>query len=95
MTNEELNELERLAKAATEGEWIESDHDVYVLDMYDDANEGEPICFPSTANPNFKNNMKFIAKSNPQTALSLIAEVRRLRELVEQARKKWNEEQKR
>lgn len=71
----QLARLERIAKAATPGPWVEDDGNIFVQpteDAYLDVAKA-----PQDVK-NFEANAAFIAAFNPQTCLRLIAWIRSL-----------------
>lgn len=92
----ELKRLREIASMATPGPWHTDHNDTFVAtpyvngdwdwitgDMGAPANdyEGE-VNDEDCRGKNIKNNCRYIAAFNPQTALALIAEIKRLRDLV-------------
>ena len=80
LTPTKLDELERLAKAATPGPWHQWEKEWIVgpipsSDPEEDANEGVAY----TVGDRQSEDAAHIAAANPQTILTLIAEIRRLR----------------
>ena len=78
MTSQELDRLEALARAATQGEWSAHEGVVRVLDGKTTWFSGTFICssyLPRQNHnaPNDINDTHFIAAANPLTVLALIA----------------------
>lgn len=80
-----LDEIERLARAATPGPWMPDGEDFWTVqggaNMGLVAQVGNPA-YPSTKD---EANARYIAALSPDVVLELVAEVRRLRDVVELA----------
>lgn len=80
-----LNELEALAKDATQGPWMRLFGERTVYDRMNDGCRGVAIVRTDTHPPCGKDvdNLDFIAAANPATILALIALVRQQHEALE------------
>ena len=79
--NEKLNELESLAKRASEGDWtlvIEDEHAHITCQNGDDDLVGCVSAWWYC--PQEMRDIKFIAAANPKMVLAMIEEIRRLHE---------------
>ena len=82
MTNDELDKLEALCKAAATGPWMTFKDPLCV--MATDPDDGEIYTVVAfNREYNRKKNAAFVAAADPPTVLSLISEVRRLTKIVE------------
>ena len=77
-----LDELEALAKKATQGEWVSDDVDG-ICAQSDTLNDGVYIAF--THGPHFDFNRDFITAANPATILAIAEHVRELEQRAEAA----------
>lgn len=93
----DLDELEKLAMAATRGEWVTLPESSSVYDQKDDglvvarcpANSVSSLKgFREMDHNEAEANAAFIAAANPVRVISIIAEVKRLRAIVD----KWDDE---
>ena len=85
MTEQELVQLEALAKAATPGPWGESPCSNGGALLKRGEAHGQNRHDQSSVQILPASDAAYIAAMHPQTTLELVAEVRRLRELVESA----------
>lgn len=89
MTDSELDDIERKAKAATPGPWEAPDHPESVVDVWTaeplraiDDRAAKEWDHPTAITPSIRGcDGAFIAAANPQAVLALVAEVRQLRAL--------------
>lgn len=77
----DLDTLKRLAKAATQGRWDYSGHEVFLKSI---------DSWPVVANCRNKSNAAYIAAANPQVILKLIAELRQAVVLIRKEREARN-----
>lgn len=93
MLKSEIDEIEKKAKAATQGKWIT--HDYGVVSNFEVTSDISTICTVNSCNngqplPQFtKLNAEYIASVSPDVTLKLIAYVRKL-EAVRDAAIKYN-----
>lgn len=100
LDNDSLDELEQLAREATPGPWAiytadESDETMAMFEDFrviapDIGDEGEIDFFSDdiiidASGVNKEENLNFIAVAHPLTILTLIAEIRELREAIQEA----------
>lgn len=87
----DLKELERLARAATPGEWTFVSNSWDTSTIYDTGNNGIAQCLISSSvteetqdvyEPIKEANAAYIAAANPAVTLSLIAELEQCRRVV-------------
>jgi len=82
MTPEQLNEIERIAKAATPGPWY-----VHTSIVFGDKIHNTRIATPQSPNGNypvdaFPHNAAYIARLDPATTLAMVARIRELEEAM-------------
>lgn len=81
ITNEQLDELESLAKRASGGDWTLVTEDEYAHITCQNGNDDLVGCVAAWWDcPQEMRDIEFIAAANPKTILSMIEEIRRLRE---------------
>lgn len=81
-TDDELTAWDGLAKEATPGPWIALDDVRHSIER----DNGRPVTSPSVPGLQFRRDSDFVAALHPGNALRLIAEVKRLRGELEEAR---------
>ncbi len=81
ITNEQLDELESLAKRASGGDWalVTEDEYAYITCENDDDNLVSCVSAWWDCQQEMRD-IEFIAAANPKTILGMIEEIRRLRE---------------
>ena len=81
ITNEQLNELESLAKRASEGDWALVTEDEYAHITCQNGDDDLVGCVSAWWDcPQEMCDIEFIAAANPKMVLIMIEEIRRLRE---------------
>ena len=79
--NEKLNELESLAKRASEGDWTLVTEDEYTHITCQNGDDDLVGCVSAWWDcPQEMRDIEFIAAANPKMVLAMIEEIRRLRE---------------
>ena len=92
ITDEQLAELLAKAEAATQSEWVADTNYGYCFWMAVGPRHLEPEREPADeAMHAAQADARFIAAANPETVKALVAEVERLRDRVEQARREERE----
>lgn len=84
----DYNDLKCLAELACPGPWMQENDDLYFDDdgytrhlMFTDS--GHDVCDDECCDSGHRDNLKFIAAANPAAVLAMIAENRRLSEIIE------------
>ena len=85
----EIDELVRLAKAATPGPWEAHSNTRFVIG--DTLNKRSGICDWEKNAPQAEANCKFIAAANPKTVLEMIGEISELQSALIAANKRADE----
>ncbi len=79
ITNEQLDELESLAKRASGGDWALVTEDEYAHITCQNGNDDLVGCVAAWWDcPQEMRDIEFIAAANPKTILGMIEEIRRL-----------------
>jgi hypothetical protein len=96
VTDDELSKLEAIAKAATPGEWQWNPDDCSFGSLQDERSHHVTVAFArvhrDTEGPIIdidEGDAAHIAAFSPDVVLRLIAEIRGLREDIEDARRMW------
>jgi hypothetical protein len=81
ITNEQLDELESLAKRASGGDWVLVTEDEYTHIECENGDDNLVSCVSAWWDCQQEiRDIEFIAAANPKTILGMIEEIRRLRE---------------
>ena len=81
ITNERLDELESLAKQASEGDWTLVTEDEYAYITCQNGDDNLVSCVSAWWDCQQEmRDIEFISRVNPKTILGMIEEIRRLRE---------------
>lgn len=81
ITNEQLDELESLAKRASGGDWALVTEDEYAHITCENGDDNLVSCVSAWWDCQQEmRDIEFIGRANPKTILSMIEEIRRLRE---------------